>query len=174
MRAWLESVKDPSQILRPKRTAKPRPSPEVPTIKLEGDIARQIETARTIMGPDAFFGPEQIKEKYPYVTLPDIIPPIPFDQDRMERERNAGMVLRLVCDTAQDGAPLTGSKLNELLSPVYTARNETFLNNINSFKDEPFFTMETPRLAWVFMATELLPDSTNKNYVDELALSQIT
>ncbi|MBI4273053.1 hypothetical protein HY621_04350, partial [Candidatus Uhrbacteria bacterium] len=167
MRAWIESVKDPSQILRPKRATKPRPSPEVPTIKLEGDIARQIETARTIMGPDAFFGPEQIKEKYPYVRLPDIIPPIPFDQDRMERERNADMVLRLVCDTAQDGAPLTGSKLNELLLPSYTARNVTFLFNEPWYKTDPLFTTQTPRLAWVFMATELLPDSTNKNYVDQ-------
>ena len=175
MLKWIESVKD--QKLVGPAPAKSKKSPETPSgslvlpeIKLEGDTRAQIERARTIMGADNFFGPEEIQEKYPYVRLPDTIPPIPFDQDRMERERKAGMVLRLVCDTAVDGQPLIGAKLNELVSPSYTARNEKLLSDNDWYKNEPFFTTETPRLAWVFMATELLADSTNKNYVDQTRL----
>jgi len=175
MLKWINSIKR-QELVGPAPT-KSKKSPETPSgslvlpeIKLEGDTRAQIERARQIMGADNFFGPEEIQEKYPYVRLPDTIPPILFDQDRMEREKNAGMVLRLVCDTAVDGGPLTGAKLNTLLSPIYTARNEKFLFDTAWHKDEPFFTTETPRLSWVFMATEILPDSTNKNYVDQTNL----
>lgn len=155
----INSVTDESMIVG-------RKSSKVPDTKIEGPIEAQIERARIIMGADNFFGPDEIKAKYPIISTETVLP-IRFSEAEMRRAKEHNQFLRFRSSRASDGSPLTGQKLNKLLLPRYQAKQESFLLQPDSswYKDDPCFTTETPRDGWAFVSREVIPASLAKNYL---------
>lgn len=137
-----------------------------PEGKMSGPILEQMKTAERIMGKESFLGLEAIKATFDFV--PDIkdIPKIPFDEKTLERAKELNQYLVLRINTSPDKKPLTMEKMNELKKGK-TKDGGKILNSIDWYKDEDFYTKETPVLGWSLVSKEVIPNSTSKNYLEQ-------
>ncbi|MEK9175461.1 MAG: AAA family ATPase [Patescibacteria group bacterium] len=120
--------------------------------------------AETIMGK-YFLGAKAVKEAFGVELSSSEIPPIPFSQEDLERAKELGQSLILRIDRAPDGTPLTMKKMNELLEDkVKKAKDGKILYKIDWYKDEEFFTIDTPKISWALTGREIVSGSTNKDY----------
>jgi hypothetical protein len=138
---------------------------------------RDLEFAEKLFGRD-YLGPQTISEVWSIEVPPDKVPQIPFSQQELERAKELNQFLILRARNAPDGTPLTMLKMHELLSPdIRKARGLKVLASVDEQwkKSSPFFTSDTPvgksdqNFAWALTAKEILPRSTNKDYVRQTA-----
>lgn len=113
-----------------------------------------------------FFGPEAIRETFGF-TL-DAIPAIPFSKQELQRAEKEGALLILQIDQLADGTPLTGEVIHQRSGKQKDGNK--FLYDTDWYKNEDFFTKESPRSGWRLVTPELLPNSTGKNYYDQMQL----
>lgn len=138
------------QLGQPEQVEKPK--------ELEKEIS--LEKAQEIMSKD-FLGPEAVKNVFG-VEL-EIIPPIQFTKEDIERAKELDQQLVLYVDKTKDGKPFTGKEL------FYLTENETSDEDEKDlfYKNEELFIKETPRAGWKLVSKETIPDSTSKNYLEQ-------
>ncbi len=129
-----------------------------------------IKTAKKIMGSDNFLGPKEVFNTFGVKLKRSEIPPIPFSKRELETaaELNQKMILRI--GTAKDGAPLTIKKMEEELLREGFYTGDEILFNVKWCRDEGFFIAVTPaslKAQWALISMEVIPDSTNKNYLEQ-------
>lgn len=140
----------------------------------KGGVREQMLRAKEIMGEE-FFGPEEIEKAFGIRVNPDRIPGIPFAGENLERARELGQFLILRVDTADDGTPLTMVEINKLLKGKVSGGAKALYDNDGSgqlkddawYRGEAFATQDPPRLSWALVGKEVLPDSSNKNYLEQ-------
>ena len=147
--------------------------------ELESLLHVSLEQAQEIMdreGIQNFMGPEQIKITFGIELKPEQIPKIPFSKEELEQARELGQMLVLRVDKASDGKPLTMEKLNGLLQGqtkdgknVLYGYNETEKKMKDDcwYKNEDFFTKDSPQAGWALVSKEVIPHSHNESGVDE-------
>ena len=127
-----------------------------------------IEKAKEMMN-GRFFGIEEVKKAFGIELREADIPALP-SKEELERHAKLGHTLRLRVNKAPDGKPLTMQKMNELLSDTFEKDGDKVLYDTDWYENEDFFTKETPDLCWAFTSDTLLPDSTEKNYLEQTQL----
>ena len=123
--------------------------------------------AREIMGQD-YYGPDEIFNTHGIKIKLNEIPHIPFTKTDLIRAKELNQQLVLFIDKASDGQPLTMKQINDDLQLRYTKENEgKLLFDVDWYKDEPFYITQTPRVGWKLMTKEVLPNSLNKNFLEQ-------
>ena len=145
--------------------------------KMEGTIIEQIRTAREIMGEKEVMGPEQIEKAFGIKLRTEEVPAIPFSKFELKRAKDLGQFLVLRTGKASDGKPLTMEKMNEKLSSKFEKdKKGKILYSVDWYKEQAFYTGETekkpadystPNLEWALTTKELIPNSTDKNYLQQ-------
>lgn len=116
-----------------------------------------LERAEALMGRD-FLGPDAVRETFGIDV--ETIPAIPFSENNLERAKELGQMLVLRVDRAADGAPLTMRKMEAALEGAIYLSEKTD----SWYKNENFFTTETPTVGWALVSKDVIPNSTSKNY----------
>ncbi len=174
MRQWRRLAGEPSggrkeRRSTPKGTIEPKRKVERPSAiamrRREQSGETTLERAEALMGRD-FLGPDAVREIFGIDV--EVIPTIPFSEKELERAKELGQMLVLRVDKAADGQPLTMQKMEALLrDTVQRAGKGKVLYNTDRYKNEHFFTTETPTVGWSLVSKDVLPDSTSKNYVEQ-------
>lgn len=129
------------------------------------------EEAREIMGEGKFFGPDSLDAMVPDWSKTMTFPPLP-PREEIEAHAKRGDRLRLRVNRAPDGSPLTMQKMQELLQDKFSEDEDAgdILADTSWYEQEEFFTKDVPAACWAFTSGELLPDSTDKNYLQQTDL----
>ena len=122
------------------------------------------EKAREIMGKEDFLGQEAVEKAFGIKLNKKEIPRIPFKKEELERAKELGQFLVLRTE-------LTMEKMNELLQAEFGEQNKgKILYDTNWYQNEDFFKKDTPKLEWALTSKEVIPDSTFKNYLEQIEL----
>ena len=109
------------------------------------NVEAQLETARELLGTENVYGPEQVNHVFNVDLAPQDLPPIPYSPEDLEKAQKLGMILILRISHNKDGNPLTGSHMNNEFQPRFdTEGRGKLLFDTTWYKDEPFYTSETP------------------------------
>ena len=154
--------------------------------QIRNSLEHQLETAREVLGKENVYGPDQINHVFNVDLDPQDIPPIPYSTEDLEKAKEMNMILILRISHNKDGNPLTPQRMNEELQPrMNTEGRGKMLHDTNWYKDEPFFTSETPinptpsrspslqeveKAEWKLITRTILKDSTSKNYLEQTKL----
>lgn len=123
------------------------------TKELKRGLPVTPEYAAEILGKE-FLGPEAIKKAFSFELLAELIPPIPFTIEDLERakELNQFLILRI---------PLTMQKMGEILS------DQKVFSDTSWYQNEAFYTTELSKPGWALVSKEPIPNSTNQNYIEQ-------
>ena len=120
--------------------------------------------AEIIMGK-YFLGRAAVQEAFGIALSSQEIPSIPFSKEELEHAKELGQSLILRIDKAPDGTALTMKKMNEFLAGKFKkAKDGKILFDTDWYKNEEFFTTDTPKVSWVLASREVIPGSTSKDY----------
>lgn len=115
-----------------------------------------------------FIGPDDIENAFGIRINPPEVPTVPFAPDELQRAKDLDQVLILRVDKAPDGSPLTMLKMQQMLQGKFDAASKgKVLYDISWYKDEDFFKKDIPRAGWALVSKELVPDTTNINYLQQ-------
>ena len=152
------------------------------------------EKAQKIMeknGKEFFLGPPDIEAAFGFKLEAKDIPKIPFSQEEIERHQELGDMLVLNLDKTPEGIPLTIEEMTEKAiktigsnvierdkddEPTKYLLYKNQFDEQGKLKDEAWFSAQaeikkqTPRLGWQFVSPDILPDSTDKNYLAQTEL----
>lgn len=128
-------------------------------------LQAQLEQAEKLFEKD-FMGPRQFEKAHGF--MPERIPAIPFSEERLRQAKKMGLMLVLHVDKTPEGKPMTMRNMNS--GQAESGRNARVLYNADWYKNEDFYTQDVPRLSWRLESKTVLPDSTDKNEVEQLEL----
>lgn len=149
------------------------------TVHKEKDLEKQREgrediiKAKEILGED-FLGSSAVERAFGIELKQEKIPKILYSREQLKKAKELGYILVLRVNKAPDGEPLTMEKMNDLLidqiKERYKDRGEIFyLSEADPrdfskkwYKDEEFFTRDTPRLGWKLVSKEITPITETK------------
>ncbi len=145
-------------------TVASQPSVQFATPKTPRSAEHIIDlvSAERILGEN-FFGPEEIKKTFGFEVKK--VPEIPFSQEEIERAKELGQQLVLYIDNTPDGKPLSVMGIQGMLGGK-TSDGGKLLFDTDWYKGEAFAN-ETPTVGWKLTSKEIIPDSTNKNYIQQ-------
>lgn len=128
----------------------------------------KMKYAEKLFGQD-FLGPDQINSAFlDQVEIPEIIPSIPFSRQELERAKELGQMLILRVNKAKDGSDLTIKRINTMLDgKIRDKDNVLYQNLIDIYKGESFYNKHTPILSWALVSKEIVPHSSNTNYLQQ-------
>ena len=133
---------------------------------LEAKLPCSLSFAETLLGSENVIGPGKIAQCFG-VRL-EKAPPIPFSRMDLLRAQELGLMLVLQIDTDADGNPLTISRMK-------TIRNNTTLAGFpllhefgkQHYFSNDFYIKEVPLPGWKLVSWDILPETTQKNYIDQ-------
>ena len=128
-------------------------------------VGLTVERAQEIMEAD-FLGPDAIEKTFGF--MPEVIPTLPFSEGDLERAKELNQFLVLRVNQTADGKPLTMKEINKMLEKQIKKEGKgKILFDTDWYKNEAFFTKDTPKLSWVLVSKAEIPDSTSKNYLQQ-------
>lgn len=140
-------------------------------INSESASTEQITTAIETIGKQNVFGPEEVEKTFGIRLEAENIPEIPFSKEDLERAKELGQFLILRVDKTAGGQPLTVEKMQETLQPkLDKEKSGKILYSTDWYKNQDFFKKDTPKLGWALVAKNVIPDSTNKNFINQTAI----
>jgi len=179
-----------------KRKGTERKKESRPETKLEGEPKEQIDQAKKIMdtfkmreqGKTDVLGPAEIEKAFGIKLKPEDIPPIPFSRKELERAKKLRqyLILRVgevgiekkgIFKISTGTVALTMKEMHDMLTKQFEKDGKDKISFEESrYKDEEFFTTETPELSWALTTKTVLGDgpegetyqTLNKNTFDEL------
>jgi len=135
---------------------------------LSGALTEQIKNAKEILGKKDVLGIEEIENAFDIKVRAEDVPNIPFSKEDLEKAKELGQFLILRVDKTKDGTGLSMKKMHGLLAKEFKKDGHgKILVLIDLYKEEKFFTEETPKLSWALTSKEVIPDSTSKNYLQQ-------
>ena len=132
-----------------------------------------MNEAREIMGAN-FFGPEEIKMALE-LEFPDKIPEIYFSKEIIEKLKDTHQLI-LYGGKLEGGISHNAGKtyVREVSGQNFDARFQNkkkdgtkLLHDVDWYKNEEFFTKDSSELQWKIVSKDLIPNSTNKNYLEQ-------
>jgi midasin (ATPase involved in ribosome maturation) len=149
----MDSADIPDTVKEALRTA--------PSAELSPDILKQLEQAKDIFGSD-FIGPVEIKAAFGTAVETEDVPTIPFSMVELKQAEELGQMLIL-------RQPLTMQQIGEALGDKVKDEGKVFYDT-DWYKEEKFFTEELAQAGWALVSKEVVPDSTDKNFLDQTDL----
>lgn len=140
----------------------------IPETKLEGPVAEQIEAAIEKLGKENVFGPKEIEKTFG-VRLAEV-PGIPFSVEELERAEKLGQMLVLRVDKTEDGKPMSLEAMNAIVAERWQKEGKGgLLSTPDGWKDfiKESYSKDAPRFGWALVSREVLPESLNKNYLQQ-------
>ena len=135
---------------------------------LSGALAEQIKNAKEILGKKDVLGIEEIENTFGIKVRAEDVPNIPFSKEELEKAKELGQFLILRVGEGSDGKKLTMENMHGILADEFKKEGlGKILHEVSWYKDEDFFKKETPKLSWSLVSKEVVPDSTNKNYLQQ-------
>ncbi|PIT92901.1 MAG: hypothetical protein COU06_02870 [Candidatus Harrisonbacteria bacterium CG10_big_fil_rev_8_21_14_0_10_38_8] len=149
------------------------PKNPLPATQLEGEFNEQINIAIEILGRENVFGPDEVMDTFGVRV--DKVPSIPFSATELERAKKLNQILVLRVDKTNDGRPMSIQAMNEILTTKWSEENMgDLLDTAEGWKETTLgpkkFTTEAPRHSWALTTKEVLPGSTDKNYLEQTEL----
>ncbi|MDD4290503.1 MAG: AAA family ATPase [Patescibacteria group bacterium] len=140
--------------------------------KSSGKIIEQINHAKEIMGNSEVMGIEEIEKAFDIKVKQEDIPDIPFSDIELQKAKELNQFLVLRVNEIKKGVPLTMQALNKMLEDKFKKDGKgKVLYSIDKsdcwYKDEEFFKNQTPELSWSLVSSDLVPNTTSKNYEDQ-------
>lgn len=132
---------------------------------LSSEVLEQMKEAKEILGND-FLGPEEIKAAFLDQVEISEVPSIPFSKEELEKARELEQMLILRIDKAKDGSDLTMEKIHSILNGKIKDGAKV-LYSVDWYKDEEFYKKDKPEPSWALVSKEAVPDSSNKNYLEQ-------
>ena len=130
----------------------------------------ELQEARDILGDD-FLGPEEVEKTFGVVMPADELPPLPFSRAELEKAKELGEMLILRVDKTADGKPMSLEAMNAILVKRWEKEGKGGIlatpDDWKSLIGKETYTKNTPRSGWALVSKELLPDSTNKDYIKQ-------
>lgn len=128
-----------------------------------------LQEAKEILGETQVFDANDVKKVWGVEIVE--VPPIPFSKEDLEKAKEMGMFLILRVEKDSNGETLSSKRMEELLQSKLTAQNlgKIFYNK-EQYQHEDFFIKEKLTFGWALTSGEVLPDSQNKNYVEQTKL----
>ena len=131
----------------------------------KGPVAEQIEAAIEKLGKENVFGPKEVEQTFG-VRLAEV-PGIPFSVEELVRAEKLGQMLVLRVDKTTDGNPMSLEAMSSMMAKRW--KKESLISSAEGWRDqvtdEDDFAKVAPRSGWALVSKDLLPDSTNKNYI---------
>lgn len=149
----MDSADIPDSVKEALRTA--------PSAELSPDILKQLEQAKDIFGSD-FIGPVEIKAAFGTAVETEDVPAIPFSLVELEQAKELGQMLIL-------RQPLTMKQIGEALGDKVKDEGKVFYDT-DWCKEEKFYTEDAAKAGWALVSKEVVPNSTDKNYLDQTDL----
>lgn len=141
--------------------AESKPSRQL-EFRVEGIVA--LKEAREILGEDVM-GPEEIEKAFGF--KPKEVPPLPYSREDLEKAKEIGEMLVLRTDKDGEGRPLTMQRISSI---VVSKGPATFPRLSGTYRDQAYFNQSTPQSEWKLVSKDILPGSTNLNYLDQTRL----
>ena len=136
--------------------------------KISGKIIEQINHAKEIMGNSEVMGIEEIQKAFDIKVKEEDVPDIPFSDIELKKAKELNQFLVLRVNEIKKGVPLTMQALNKMLEDKFAKdKKGKVLYDTDWYKDEEFFKNQTPELSWSLVSSELVPNTTSKNYEDQ-------
>ena len=136
--------------------------------KEQGKVSYQ--EAKDILGED-FLGPEATEKTWGFQS--EAIP-IPFTREELIRAKELNQFLTLRVDRLKDASgsyvSFTMQNADRIAGPNFqTAKKGKILLSVgDQWKlDSNFFTTETPSVQWSLVSRDVIPNSTNKNHLQQ-------
>jgi MoxR-like ATPase len=150
-------------------------SGSTPEGKILGPLSEQIKIAEKILGPENVLSPSAIEAAFGFKPEAKDIPVIPFNQAELVRAKELKQFLILRVNKAKDGEPLSMKKMNELKAGKTKDKGKILYSNDETgklksdawYKEEKFFTTESPTLGWALVSKEVIPNSTSQDYLTQ-------
>jgi hypothetical protein len=135
---------------------------------LSGELSEQMKNAREILGSRDVLGPEEIEKTFNIKLKMEDVPKIPFSKEELEKAKELGQFLILRIDKAKDGTALSMKNMQDLLSEEFEkdGLGKVFWDT-DWYEKEEFFTGDFPKLSWALTSKETIPDSNDKNYLQQ-------
>ncbi|PIZ01062.1 hypothetical protein COY62_00410, partial [bacterium (Candidatus Howlettbacteria) CG_4_10_14_0_8_um_filter_40_9] len=133
---------------------------------LSGEVIEQMEKARDIIGKENFVGPSEIQVAFSFKPELATVPEIHFSEADLEKAKELNQMLVLRLDKAADGKPLTMKKIQEITGDKVKDGGDVFYDT-DWYKEEEFFTKETAKAGWALVSKEVVPESTDKNHLEQ-------
>ncbi len=134
---------------------------------LRNQLGARIEDAREVMTDANFFGPDDVEHAFGVHLKPHEIPKIPFSLGELERARELGQFLVLRINRAPDNEPLTMEKMDSMLGESFKKNGNESLFRPTTYRHDHYFITDTPDVVWALTSRELIPNSTNQNYLQQ-------
>lgn len=156
--------------LNPDGTFPHQLNPNTETVPPAGDgkeLARgetTYERAKEIMG-DNFLGIEAIRKAFGTVTF--ALPgseKVPYTEDQLKKAKAQGEILML---RGRVGREFTMKRMREIIEPTFSATDGKLLYNQDWYHNDDFYKNDLFKEGWTLISKEVLPDSTNKNYIEQ-------
>ncbi|MDO9230975.1 MAG: hypothetical protein Q7U36_00650 [bacterium] len=176
---------------------KPNPHPENPSSFERADISIAQEIMER-GGKEFFLGPNDAEQTFGFKLEAEDIPPLeidgkPLTREEIERHQKLGDILVLNFDKTPDGTPLNIEEMAKRALKVlgsdgnvierdkdgkptkYLLYKDQFdekgeLKSGVWFSGEAEIRKQTPKAGWQFVSPNILPNSTNKNYLAQTEL----
>lgn len=136
----------------------------IPKTKWEGSVEEQIRVAIEKLGKENVFGPKEIEEVFG-VRLDE---EIPFSVEELE---HPGQMLIFRVNKTADGGPMSLEAMIKIMARRWENKGMgDLLSTVEGWKawmGEEFFTQEAPRAGWALVSKDVLPESLNKNYLEQ-------
>ncbi len=118
---------------------------------------------------EAFFGPEEVEATFRFKLNAEQIPPVPFTKEQLEKAKELGMNLVLQVGKTPSGDALTIKKMLAILGNLTPAVGVPPNLHMDSSwaETDNVGAKDAPRLGWKLVTKDFIPDSTNKNYLEQ-------
>ncbi len=135
---------------------------------LSGELSEQMKNAKELLGSQDVLGPEEIEKAFNIKLKMEDVPNIPFSKEELEQAKKLGQFLILRIDKAKDGAALSMKNMQDLLSEEFEkdGHGDIFYDT-DWYAEEKFFTGDFPKLSWALTSKEIVPDSNDRNYLQQ-------
>jgi len=135
---------------------------------LSGELSEQIKNAREILEKKDVLGPEEIEKAFNIKLKTEDVPKIPFSKEDLEQAKELGQFLILRIDKARGGAVPSMKNMQEMFLEEFKKDGHgKIFYDTDWYKAEKFFTEDAPKLSWALTSKEIIPDSNDKNYLQQ-------
>ena len=146
-----------------------KPSVE-PSLPANEGMGEEMEKAKEIMGLD-FFGPDQVEKAFGFKIDRTSLPKMRFTPQELTKAKANNQYLMLYVAKKADGTPITAKMLVNALQPQFDSdgkgKIQVDYNYTDWYKNEKFYTTETPRTSWRLITKDVIPGSLNHNYLEQ-------
>lgn len=126
-----------------------------------------MEKAKVIMGSE-FFGPDEVENAFGFKIDRTLIPGIPFSTQELAEAKTNGQYLMLYVPKKADGTPITAQELVNVLQKQFSRDGKGKIQfETDWYKNENFYTTDTPRTAWRLITKDVVPGSLGHNYLQQ-------